>query len=165
MEEKLVHAIYKLNANEKQFEAIEEVERKLMAKNEVYRCELEDGKHKQKENMHKLEKTKQDLGIMVEQFTESILICYSLALDSSMEETKKRDHGEYYYKILNFLVTTPYSPTQGDEEVNEKGEQSEQPKNVKLCNRVKLFCFVWLDLLHLFRNFSSPSFYNRFKLL
>lgn len=69
---------------------------------------------------------KHNLDTMAEKLIQSVEIGYYLAMDSFKNEAKKRDFSEYYYKILDTLVTPPYSPAQtqkeGENEESREGE-------------------------------------------
>lgn len=58
----------------------------------------------------KLEEAKGELDAIENQLTSSVDIGYRLAMESFKKETKKRDLGEYYYRILDIPITLPCEP-------------------------------------------------------
>lgn len=77
--------------------------------------------------MHGLEKIKLDLGVMAQQFAESVQIGFNLAMDYFKEQAKKMDLDDYYFKTLYIPITPIYnSPTQTNVG-NEEAKVEDQP--------------------------------------
>lgn len=69
----------------------------------------------------KKDKAKCELDAVAEQLILSVEIRYGLAMDSLKNEARKRGLSEYYYQILDILVSPQYVPTwsqNGDEDQN-----------------------------------------------